>query len=85
MTMDVSFIKNVPYFTKKSVQGEEPVEPKFWEISEPLPSIVLDIPFRKENKETKFTKFESKIGPLEEEILQMKIRKILSLWFIQEN
>ena len=55
------------------------MEPKFWEISEPLPSIVLDIPLRKENKETKFTKFESKIGPLEEEILQMKIRKNLEL------
>ena len=29
MTMDVSFMKNVPYFTKKPVQGEELVEPNF--------------------------------------------------------
>ena len=28
-TMDVSFMENVPYFTKNSVQGEELVEPNF--------------------------------------------------------
>ena len=84
-TMDVSFMENVPYFTKNLLQGEKLVEPNFWEIVEPLPSVILDISLEKENKETKPTKSESKIGLLEKEILRMKkkIETILSLWFIQ--
>ena len=53
------------------------MEPKFWEISEPLPRIILDISLGKENKETKFTESKYEIGPLEEEILQIKNRKNL--------
>ena len=53
------------------------MEPNFWEVSEPLPSIILDISLRKENKENKFTESESKIGPSEEEILQLINRKNL--------
>ena len=78
-------MENVPYFTKNLLQGEKLVEPIFWEIVEPLPSVILDIFLEKENKETKATEFESEIGMSEEEILQMKkkIETILSLWFIQ--
>ena len=65
-------MENIPYFTKYLFQGEELVEPNFWEIFEPLPSIILDISLGKESKETKFTEFEVEIGPLEEEILQIK-------------
>ena len=54
------------------------MEPNFWEIVEPFPSVILDISLEKENKETEPTKSESKIGLLEEEILRMKKnRKIL--------
>ena len=53
------------------------MEPNFWEIYEPLPSIILDISLEKEYKETKFTESEYEIGPLEEEILQIKNRKNL--------
>ena len=60
------------------------MEPKFWEIVEPLPSVILDISLEKENKKTKPTESEFEIGLLEEEILRMKkIETILSLWFIQ--
>ena len=78
-------MENVPYFTKKLLQGEKLVEPNFWEIVEPLSSVILNISLEKENKETKPTKSESKIGLLEKEILRMKkkIETILSLWFIQ--
>ena len=83
-TMDVSFVENVSYFTKNLLQGEKLVEPNFWEIVEPLPSVILDISLEKENKETKPIKSESEIGLSEEEILRMKkIEIILSLWFIQ--
>ena len=51
-TMDVSFMENVPYFTKNLLQGEKLVEPNFWEIVEPLPSVILDKKKKKENKET---------------------------------
>ena len=83
-TMDVSFMENVPYFTKNLLQGEKLVEPNCWEIVEPLPSVILDISLEKENKETKPIESESEIGLSEEEILRMKkIETILSLWFIQ--
>ena len=59
------------------------MEPKFWEIVEPLPSVILDISLEKENKETKLIESEYEIGLSEEEILQMKKETILSLWFIQ--
>ena len=55
-------MENVPYLTKNSVQGEELVEPNFWEISESLPSIILDISLGKEIKETKFIESEFEIG-----------------------
>ena len=71
-TMDVSFMENVPYFTKNLLQGEKLVEPNFWEIVEPLPSIILDISLEKENKEIKPIESESKIGMLGKEILQKK-------------
>ena len=65
-------MENVPYFTKNLLQGEKLVEPNFWEIVEPLPSVILDISLEKENKETKPTESKSKIGMLEEEILRME-------------
>ena len=65
-------MENVPYFTKNLLQGEKLVEPNFWEIVEPLPSVILDISLEKENKETKPTESESKIGLSKEEILRMK-------------
>ena len=43
-------MENVPYFTKNLLQGEKLVEPNFWEIVEPLPSVILDISLEKENK-----------------------------------
>ena len=65
-------------------RGGKLVEPNFWEIVEPLPSVILDISLEKENKETKPIESESEIGLSEEEILRMKkIETILSLWFIQ--
>ena len=80
-------MENVPYFTKKLLQGEKLVEPNFWEIVEPLPSVILDISLEKENKETKLIESEYEIGMSEEEILRMKkkIETILSLWFIQRK
>ena len=82
----VSFMENVSYFTKNLLQGEKLVEPNFWEIVQPLPSVILDISLEKENKKTKPTESESEIGLSEEEILRMKkIETILSLWFIQEK
>ena len=48
------------------------MEPNFWEIVKPLPSVILDISLEKENKETKPTESKSEIGLSEEEILQMK-------------
>ena len=65
-------MENVPYFTKNLLQGEKLVEPNFWEIVEPLPSVILDISLEKENKETKPTESKSEIGLSEEEILRMK-------------
>ena len=65
-------MENVSYFTKNLLQGEKLVEPNFWEIVEPLPSVILDISLEKENKETKPIKSESEIGLSEEEILRMK-------------
>ncbi|RVW76413.1 hypothetical protein CK203_056591 [Vitis vinifera] len=53
-------------------KGEKLVEPNFWEIVKPLPSVIFDISLEKENKETKPTESESEIGLLEEEILRMK-------------
>ncbi|RVW88529.1 hypothetical protein CK203_032984 [Vitis vinifera] len=57
---------------RDQIMGEKLVEPNFWEIVEPLPSVILDISLEKENKETKPTKSESEIGLSEEEILRMK-------------
>ena len=71
-TMDVPFMENVPHFTKNLLQEEKLVEPNFWEIVEPLPSVILYISLEKENKETKPTESESEIGLSEEEILRMK-------------
>ena len=65
-------MENVPYFTKNLLQGEKLVEPNFWEIVEPLPSVILDISFEKENKETKPIESEFEIGLSKEEILRMK-------------
>ena len=50
---------------------------KFWEIYEPLPSIVLDISLEKENKKTKLTESRYGISLLEEEILRIKNRNNL--------
>ena len=84
-TMDVSFMENVSYFTKNLLKGKKLKETNFWEIVEPLPSVILDISLEKENKETKLIESEYEIGMSEEEILRMKkkIETILSLWFIQ--
>ena len=65
-------MENIPYFTKNLLQREKLVEPNFWEIVEPLPSVILDISLEKENKETKTIESESEIGLSEEEILRMK-------------
>ena len=65
-------MENVPYFTKNLLQGEKLVEPNFWEIVEPLPSVILDISLEKENKETKPTESEYEIGLSKEEILRIK-------------
>ena len=59
-------MENVPYFTKNLLQSEKLVEPNFWKIVEPLPSVILDISLEKENKETKPTESKSKIGLSEE-------------------
>ena len=65
-------MENVTYFTKNLLQGEKLVEPNFWEFVEPLPSVIVDISLEKENKETKPTESEYKIGLSEKEILRMK-------------
>ena len=82
-TMDVSFMENVSYFTKNLLKGKKLKETNFWEIVEPLPSVILDISLEKENKETKPIESEYEIGLSKEEILRMKKETILSLWFIQ--
>ena len=58
-----------PIFYQKFTSGEKLVEPNFWEIVEPLPSVILYISLEKENKETKPTESEYEIGLSEEEIL----------------
>ena len=65
-------MKNTSYFTKNLLQGEKIIEPNFWEIAKPLPSILLDTFFEKETLETKPKEIESDIGLTKKEILRME-------------
>ena len=77
-----------PIFYQKFTLGENLFEPNFWEIAEPLPNLILDIPpksLEKENNESKPTESESDIISLSEKKYYewKKIKPILSLWFMQ--
>ena len=56
-------MENVPNFTKNSVKGEELVEPKFWEISDSLPSIILDILLEKKLRKLSLLNLNLKLVP----------------------
>ena len=69
VTMDATFLEDLPFFHKNLIQGENSNESNFWEIKT-LPNIIFKID--KETKITQFDSVETDIGLSDMEILRQE-------------